>query len=79
MIALEKFEQVAKPLRLGTIVRLKTRWRRGHVGEVVEDLSPGDISGAHRYGVRLSNAGKPDSTADMCRCELSVLKKRSNQ
>lgn len=64
---------VAKPLKIGCRVKLKTRWRKGQLGFVEERLDD-RIDGLAKYGVRLDMMGEayPPTMFDMCRFELSV-------
>lgn len=62
--------QAWRQFDIGQRVELKTRWRRGESGTVVEKLvcSPGmEWTGYARYGVRLDRDGR---VTDMSRHEL---------
>lgn len=67
-LSIEKQLSVWRPLRVGSRVRVTCRWRKGHVGTIIERFDPDRLDGRVRYAVRLD--GEPNLTADVVRCEL---------
>lgn len=62
--------------RIGDRIKMKARYRRGQIGEVVEVLTPPtenhSITGLARYGVRFSDT---NNIHDVLRHEFTRLKK----